>query len=112
LFEERAARNEALFRQVNEESTTIQRRWDPDADPFGGRFRLVCECAHADCTESIIVPRAVYEQVRANPRAFIVTPGHVQPQIEHVLLEEPGYVIVEKDTPTTARIAENTDTRS
>jgi hypothetical protein len=34
--------------------------------------------------------------VRANPRTFVVLPGHVYPDVEDVISEAESYVIVEK----------------
>ena len=44
-----------------------------------------CSCAHAD-----------YELARAHPARFIVARGHVVPEIERVILELEGCLIVEK----------------
>src|ERR687884_427994 len=102
LFEERVARNEAVFRRVNEEVEGLDRRWrEEPSEPL----RLVCECGNADCSETVVVPFEVYEHVRANSRHFIVRPGHELPDVERVAVKTSAYVVAEKDTPTTIRIA-------
>jgi hypothetical protein len=106
-FEERVARNEALFREVNERVRELDERLRSDVEV--GSF--VCECGSDVCTETVEVPLAVYEEARANGRRFLVLPGHVLPEIEKVVDEGNGYVIVEKDTPTASRIAEQHDPR-
>ena len=109
LYEERAARNEALFREVNEE---VERLSDRHETTAGEPLRLVCECANDQCSETIAVPPEVYEQVRANPRQFLVRPGHETSAVERMFALTAEYAIVEKDTPTTARIAERHDPRA
>jgi hypothetical protein len=109
LYEERAARNEALFREVNEELERLAREHSRDpAEPL----HLVCECVDADCNDRISVPTHVYEQVRSDARRFLVKPGHEVVNVEHIVLETDDYMVVEKDTPTTARVAERTDPRA
>jgi hypothetical protein len=107
LWEERAARNEALFREVNERIEHLG-----DQVESGGTSEFVCECADGGCTERIMVPLATYERIRRDPYLFVVAPGHELPELDQVV--EPGdrFVIVRKDTPTSSRIAEQTDPRS
>lgn len=105
LWEERAARNEALFREVNEQ---IRERVDSaPADPR--TIEIVCECSNDTCMERIRVSLAIYERVRAEPRQFLVTPGH-RSEIDRVVEEGDGYVIVEKGG-VAGRIASRTDPR-
>src|SRR5262245_20277169 len=107
LWEERAARNEALFREVNEriaEQESEQER--------GGTAEFVCECADGACTERNTVPLVTYERVRSDPHLFLLTPGHERPELDQVVERADGFVIARKDTPTSARIAEQTDQRS
>lgn len=107
LWEERAARNEALFREVNEEVQTLaDRHGDPARDELG----VICECSNDACRERLQLSVEAYEAVRSDPRRFIVAPGH-EGEFEHVVARRPGYTIVEKDG-TAGRIAEQTDPRS
>ena len=57
-----------------------------------------CECADANCTESIPLIRE-YEHVRRVPTHFAVKAGHVYPDVERIL-ETDGdgtrFVVVEK----------------
>lgn len=89
LWEERAARNEALFRQVNEEVAGLGQ-----GSGSGGSF--VCECSDASCIERIQVALDDYEAVRANPRRFILKPGHEHVELERVVERRDGYLVVEK----------------
>jgi hypothetical protein len=106
LSEERAARNEALFREVNERVKEVQAGFgDPDATEF------VCECADDGCATRIRVPLATYERVRSNPLHFLVLPGHERGDLEHVVERGEGFLVVEKDIPAAERVAELTDPR-
>jgi hypothetical protein len=107
LWEERVARNEALFREVNERVEELH-----EVHGGGGLPEFVCECPDDTCTERISLPLAVYERVRSDPHLFLLRPGHEQPEVEHVVERGDGFVIVRKDSPTAARVAERTDPRS
>jgi hypothetical protein len=91
VSEGRAARNEALFREVNSEIEKLEERIGSSTT-----YALVCECANADCAAGVEVAREVYRDVRAHPLRFLVAPGHEQPGIERVVSRETGYVVVEK----------------
>jgi hypothetical protein len=105
---ERLARNEALFRQVNERVRDVSQAF-ATLDPTPVDF--VCECGRQDCTEPIALRLHEYEAVRAVPTHFFVLPGHVMPEVEHVVSEHGPYVVVEK-LPGEHEIAEETDPRS
>jgi hypothetical protein len=104
LWEERAARNEALFREVNERIAELDLA-------TGGTAEFVCECSDANCTERIEVPLGTYERLRNDPYQFLVVPGHEQTELEHVVEHGKGFAVVRKDTPTTMRVAAKTDPR-
>jgi len=104
----RIARNEALFRQVNERVKEVSGAFG-SVDP--GPVDFVCECGNADCTEPVSLTLAEYEQVRSVATRFFVVPDHVIAAVEAVVREGTGYVVVEK-RPAEARIARETDPRS
>ena len=104
LWEERAARNESLFREVNEQVRSLS-----EFNPETHVVDFVCECSDDSCIERLRAPVAVYERVRAEPRQFVLVPGH-QTEIERVVGRGDGFVIVEKEG-TAGRIAEQTDPR-
>lgn len=104
LWEERAARNEALFREVNEQVNAL-------ASDSHGSAEFLCECGNADCTERVHVPLRLYEQIRTNPRAFLLVPGHENDEFETAVERGVGYLVVEKEG-TAGRIAERTDPRN
>lgn len=89
--------NESRFRAVNErlEDRAIERAGTSEASE-AGEFAVLCECAREECARRVAISIAEYEQVRANPRTFIVAPGHAENGFERVLSSHGGYEIVEK----------------
>jgi hypothetical protein len=103
LWEQRAARNESLFREVNENIARLEERHGTTtAEPV-----FLCECANADCTEHIPVGADVYSRVREQPRQFLVLPGHEHSELEEVVETHPDYLIVVK-TGVAGDVAEQT----
>jgi hypothetical protein len=87
----KAARTEGLFRLVNDQIAAAAESLIVDESEF------VCECADAGCVERIEAPLDEYEEVREDPRLFLVKPGHVDEEVERVVSDEGGYEVVEKD---------------
>ena len=106
VWDERAARNEALFREVNEHVQRLDERLGSESEVA----EFVCECADDACIEKLIVPIDVYEQARSNPRRFLIRPGHQRPELEDLISVSNNYLIVEKRGQA-GRIAEKTDPR-
>jgi hypothetical protein len=102
----RIGENEALFREVNETVASAA-----TARAVSEPIVFLCECATGTCAESVPLYREEYEQVRAVPERFLVTPGHVQPEVERVVEEHRDYWVVEKFGEA-ADVAEETDPRS
>ena len=102
----RAAANEATIRDVNE---GIERgQWPSEEDsPVGFR----CECARLGCNQLIELTVREYEEIRANPRRFVVVPGHEFPDVETVVETRRGYIIVDKRDQA-AEVAERHDPRA
>ena len=90
-FADRAARNEEVFRQINEriEQGAEQHRVEAP-------LSFHCECARASCVRTIDVPTAEYERVVNERYHFIMIPGHEQPEIERVVESRSDYIVVEK----------------
>ena len=87
----RAARNQAMFREVNE-------RLEQLGEQFGGSAsqQFVCECAAADCIVPIEVTIDEYERARRAGATFVVAPGHVHGDVERVVFEHARFTVVEK----------------
>jgi hypothetical protein len=103
--EQRVAKNEALFREVNERIKEVN-------EPLEEASDFLCECGSRECTAPIALTRAEYERVRSVPTHFAVASGHVVPDVEDVVAENDRYVVVEKSAPSAARIAIEHDPRS
>ncbi len=102
LRSDRAARNESLFRRVNERVEEVSKAFNSileDADFF-------CECADVECMEKIRMTLPEYEALREVSTHFAVKPGHVLPDDERVVDERAGYVVVEKHGVAGERAAE------
>lgn len=104
---ERAAANEALFREINE-------RLQGMAESFQevtARAVFACECPDLACLEQIQMSVDEYEAVRSDPNNFVVVPGHVDLEVENVIRENERFAVVAK-IGTGARIAAESDPRS
>jgi hypothetical protein len=99
--EVQAARNQAVFRAMNERLRVLNEAFPEVTETF----TVACECANLHCIEQLDIAPGEYEEVRANPRQSVVLPGHVVPDVEQVIGEAPGYVVVEK-TATAGDVAE------
>jgi hypothetical protein len=96
--------NESAFRAVNERIENISERHDLAAE-------FVCECSDLECAERLSVPLDDYERVRAHGDRFIVTPGHERPDVELVVEEGRGWIVVEK-IGEAGEVAEEEDPRN
>ena len=107
----RRARNEALFREVNERIVELETGltgYDRDNSLLIG---FVCECPREDCGEMLEVTRGQYEAVRDHPRRFLVRPGHEDGDIALVVERHSQYLVVEK-TGEAAEVAAEQDPRT
>lgn len=106
-WRDKEARNQALFREVNE-------RIEQVAEGFGfvGDGSFICECGNAQCTQAIEVSHGEYERVRAHASRFIIALDHENPQAEAVVEQNDRYAIVEPYAGVSSRIARETDPRS
>jgi hypothetical protein len=88
----RAARNQSLFRKVNERVAEVNEAFRlvlEDAE-------FICECADDECMERISLTLDEYKDVRRSPTHFFVMHGHVYPEFERVIAENGMHVVVEK----------------
>jgi hypothetical protein len=88
LQRERAARNQSLFREVNE-------RIEDLAAPasFAG---FICECLDPTCDEQVALTIEQYEHVRAGSNRFFVLPGHHLEDVEEVVETTDRFLVVAK----------------
>jgi len=85
---ERAAKNQSLFREVNERIGELS-----------GSSTLptfVCECTDETCDQRLPLTREEYERIRSDSNSFFVVQGHEIAEIEQVVEVAEGYVVVAK----------------
>jgi hypothetical protein len=91
---ERLARNQALFREVNERLYELM-----TAPTFSFR-EFICECTNPSCTKSLAVGKSEYEAVRSNSKHFLVARGHELPEAERVVEDNERFLTVETTVET------------
>ncbi len=101
--EARVAKNEALFRAVNERLNDLNDAFAVVTDTFS----IVCECGDASCHQQIALTSDDYENLRADPTLFAVIAGHVVVETEDVVEQHDTYDVVRKHPGLSARLAED-----
>lgn len=104
--QERLARNEAFFREVNEAIEAVA----DDLGRAGRTYEYLCECSDPRCADRIELSREEYEHIRADSTRFVVVPGHAIAAVEQIVEREDDYDVVEK-TGLAGVVAEDSDPR-
>jgi hypothetical protein len=86
---ERLARRQTLFREVNERIEELADRTDESME-------ILCECSDTECLTTLRLRKEDYEHVRSVPTWFAIERGHEISEIEHLVGEFDGYIVVEK----------------
>jgi hypothetical protein len=102
--QERAARNQSLFRDVNEQLEMVMRELDGEQD-------FLCECSDRECNEMVSLSVSEYERVRSVATHFAIAPGHELAQVECVVMRANGRFIVVEKIERAAEIARLLDPR-
>jgi hypothetical protein len=97
---------ESVLRLVNE---AIERGFWPGESEV--KVRIRCECGRESCHEYVRMRVRDYEELRSDPRRFVVCPEHQTPAIERFVGRGDEYAVVEK-IGAAADVAEATDPRS
>lgn len=84
---ERVVQTERLFRSVNEELAQLDGH---------GTTLFLCECGNPACSERIALTAAALERLHAENGLFVVLPGHEIPDLEAVVDQSGGHLIVRK----------------
>jgi hypothetical protein len=105
--QQRLARTESLFRDVNERIAESAERFDaPNAE-------FVCECSDQNCTERLEATLDEYERVRADATRFLVRPGHEDERVERVVAwRGKRHAVVEKFNGAMAQIVRRLNPRA
>jgi hypothetical protein len=101
--ETRLAKNETLFREVNERIEQAVGRLGSQDEHV---YEFLCECSNSDCTLLLPLTIAEYEAVRSDSRQFIVATGHDLPEIEEVVARESDYQVVRKQGEAAEYVAD------
>ena len=88
----RAARNQSLFRAVNESLEGLCTAFQRSAHSAS----FICECADVECTAPLELELDEYEALREHGNRYAVLPGHVLPEVERVVSENDRFVVVAK----------------
>jgi hypothetical protein len=104
--EERLARNEVLFREVNEQILVAAAGHGVDEH----LYEFFCECSNLDCDLKLSLTVSQYEEIRSHSDRFFVAPGHLLPEIEHIVSRHDGFDVVTKEGEA-ARLADELDPR-
>lgn len=102
---ERKARNEAIFRDANEEIESVRK----ELSLVDGKTPFFCECDDTGCREVIRLDLSEYEAVRASPTTFFIAPGH--PSVAGRIVADQGTYLVVDKVGAAARVARETDPR-
>jgi hypothetical protein len=102
---ERIARNEGLFRLLND-----GRELEAEGLGAEGLVDFTCECGRLACHEPMRLTVAEYEDVRREPRRFAIVSGHEFPETEDVIAEHGRYAVVRKRDDV-APVVEESDPR-
>ena len=100
---DRAARNEHLFRRLNERLHELA-TFDASSEPLD---RYVCECFRTGCAQIVELTMGEYQSIRGTGSHFLTVPDvlHTDPDVETVVERHARYWVVEK-TGEAGRTAE------
>jgi hypothetical protein len=103
---QRIARNESVFRALNESLEASVHRGRPAVELAG----FVCECGDPECDATVRLDLPTYESIRQDAQLFVLVPGHELLDAEDVVDTGGGYIIVRKHEDVAA-IVERTNPR-
>jgi hypothetical protein len=83
--------NLALFRSVNQRIRDLNEAFSEQLDLETSFF---CECPDLGCMECVSVPVEAYRRIREVPTWFVVSPGHVDAELEEVAEDHGSYMVV------------------
>lgn len=87
----RAAKNESLFRDVNERILELEQGFGV-AEQIG----FVCECSRLGCTTAVQATVDEYRRAHDEPTHFLIAHGHIDPDYERIVLQTERFTVVEK----------------
>jgi hypothetical protein len=87
---ERQAKNQVLFRSINELIEGAKVSFGDGAE----ELEVLCECSTA-CTQVVVLTHSEYEAVRGGSTLFVIVPTHETPAIERVVAQSDRFAVVE-----------------
>jgi hypothetical protein len=99
----RAAQNQMLFRSFNDRIVELGKKLDgstPELD-------FACECADTSCIEKIRLSPHRFLAIESDVNRFMVLRGHELPEVEDIVAERDGFVIVSKRGAAAEFVKEN-----
>jgi hypothetical protein len=106
MDQERMARTEAAFREVNEAIAETATRFEAEEADF------ICECADPQCAHRVTAELEDYEEVRSEGTRFLLAPGHHEPKVERIVEHRGEFEVVEKVVPLMRRIVRRLNPRA
>lgn len=96
LTEERKAKNEVLFKKINEKVRRAEEDMLSKKERKSRLIDFVCECENMACIESIPLTLSQYTSLRKSKTQFFLRTGHQDPTIERVVKDMDYFLIVKK----------------
>jgi hypothetical protein len=90
--DERAARNESVFREANEKL----RQGRDSLAAASDRTPFLCECEDTECTATMLLTVDEYERGRQSGDCFLIIPEHEDRTHGETLAREDHYLLVRK----------------
>jgi tRNA(Ser,Leu) C12 N-acetylase TAN1 len=106
MDQERMARTEAAFREVNEAIAETAARFEAEEADF------ICECADPQCAHRVTAELEDYEEVRSEGTRFLLAHGHHEPKVERIVEHTEEFEVVEKVVPLMRRIVRRLNPRT
>ena len=104
--QERLAKNESLFRALNENIRSLASKLGP-----GAPYEFICECSTSGCFERLSTDARGIRAGAEDGTHFLLADGHEDIEIEQVIAHQAAYVVVEKDG-VAGLVAEDDDPRA
>lgn len=82
-----------MYRSVNRE---IEHAAKQLGDGPSDELQLICECGQPDCTATLTLTIASYDDIHRQRDRFAVAPGHENPDLERIVKKTDDFVVVDK----------------
>jgi hypothetical protein len=85
----------SLYRAVNERILDVSTTWAAGSEPVG----FLCECGDENCYGVLNLTIRDFEAIRSAPNQFLVLRGHQTPDVDNVLAQNNGYLVIARGEP-------------